>query len=743
MYTKIIYVIVDSLAILSIIFTIKALSKVKESGIKRLIKAMIAAIFAIVANMLIALSYDALSAEISYCCYFASIDWVVYNLAAFLLYFTEHPLISRRLKYPTACIMGLDSLSLLLGPILHHVIGIYAQTMPDGAVFYLSTFKFAYYIHITIDYACLAVAFFFVISKIHRSYSVYRIKYTIILSILVLILLMNLAYMAMHLLLDASVVFYGVGGFLIYLSIKYFVPRSLMIESTGLATNNMNEGLILFDLNDKCIYANTFACKNFDIDPSKFHRYTTLREPVFSCLEALNNKANPSNESSYVKTVSHDGIEEKRHFHTRYNDLLDSKGRRIGTYYLIEDTTEEEFYLSEINAAKEAADQANQAKSTFLASMSHEIRTPLNSILGMNELILRSDADEEIKGYAETIMSSGDLLLSIINDVLDFSKIEAKKLDVIPVEYNIHSLLRECYFGFEQMAQKKDLYLNVKCDDDMPSTLVGDKKLISQVVTNIVSNAIKYTKEGGVTISATFEKLEDDEILLILHVSDTGIGIEEKDIPFLFDAFKRVNEKQNATIQGTGLGLAITKELITLMEGAVFVESRRDFGSHFKVVIPQKVKDSAPLGAFSKKVETKGDIHKESFRAPEAHILVVDDVMMNIFVVEGLLKPTQIKIDKASSGDEAIEKCNETVYDLILLDHRMPEKDGIETFKVISRQGLNTKTPVIMLTANALGGVEEEYRSLGFCDYLSKPTRVDDLEAALIRHLPAEKVEII
>jgi len=333
--------------------------------------------------------------------------------------------------------------------------------------------------------------------------------------------------------------------------------------------------------------------------------------------------------------------------------------------------------------------------------------------------------------------------LGLINDVLDFSKIEANKMEVITSTYNPHDLLRDCYLCFEQLAEKKGLYLEVKSDESLPSALKGDVKLINQVLSNITSNAIKYTKAGGVTIEMGYEKTDDESIDLIVSVSDTGIGIVKEDIPFLFDSFKRVNEKQNASIQGTGLGLAITKDLITIMNGSIFVDSKVGVGSKFTVRLPQKVADFTPVGPFTKQAEVAEETYKESFRAPDARILVVDDVPMNLMVVEGLLKPTELKIDKASGGDEAIELCKKTKYDVILLDHRMPEKDGVETFNIISKEGLNTGTPVIMLTANALSGVEEEYRGLGFADYLSKPTRVEDLEAALIRHLPPEKVTLV
>jgi signal transduction histidine kinase/CheY-like chemotaxis protein len=740
MLTKIIYVIVDCIAIATMLFTIRAFKSIKERYGHVFIKAMRAGILAIIANIIVAISFNSLMAEHGYCAYFVCLDWTIFYLSGFLLSYTGHDQIIKKFRYLAGTIMGIDSLLLLLNPMLDHEFYIFETRGGDGTVFFQTGFLTLYYIHLTVDYVMLAIAFAFILVRIHRSYSLYRTQYVLILGILILIVLLNLGYMALGLVLDASVVFYAVGGILIYICITIFVPRSLMVSAIGRAVDNMNEGLILLDLDNHYIYANTFAAKHFDITAENF----TLRsEPVATVLRNLVNDDSSYGSIPYVKKTNPSDSSSDRHYRVKYSNLADHKGRIIGSYFLIEDTTEEVFFLNEIREAKTMAEKANEAKSTFLANMSHEIRTPLNSILGMNQMILRSANDPILKDYAEGIQSAGDILLGLINDVLDFSKIEANKMEVITRTYNPHDLLRDCYLCFEQMAGKKGLYLEVKSDDSLPSALKGDFRLINQVLSNITSNALKYTKTGGVTIDMEYEKTGDESIDLIISVSDTGIGIVKEDIPFLFDSFKRVNEKQNASIQGTGLGLAITKDLITIMNGSIFVDSKVGVGSKFTVRLPQKVADFTPVGPFSKQAEVAEETYKESFKAPDARILVVDDVPMNLMVVEGLLKPTELKIDKASGGDEAIELCKKTKYDVILLDHRMPEKDGVETFNIISKEGLNTNTPVIMLTANALSGVEEEYRGLGFADYLSKPTRVEDLEAALIRHLPSEKVTLV
>ncbi len=738
MITKIIYVIIDFLAILSIIFTISSVNKIKEDFGKSIRKAMIAAIIAITANILIALSFNALFAELAYCTYFASIDWILFHLFGFCLSYTEHETVKSRLKLPAMIVMIADSVSIFLNPVLHHSFYIYENTSHPGTVFYQTGFSSFYYLHLAIDYIVVFLSLYFIVSRLLKTNGFHRTKYIMILSVLLFVVLLNIIYMTLSLVLDASVIFYAAAGALICFSIRTFVPRSLMTLSIGLAVDDMNEGLIIFDSDDKCIYANSFSTEHFGIDRDN---YSINDEPVRTVISVVGDK--PVGETTYTMKTVHNNVEDIRHYRLKYKRLTDKRSRLIGHYILIEDTTEEEYYLNEIREARIIADNANRAKSSFLANMSHEIRTPLNSILGMNELIRRNTEDPSIREYAYNISTAGEALLNIINDVLDFSKIEAGKTEIRPQEYDPYTLIRNCYYFFEQQAKKKGLYIHVICDDELPSRLTGDPKLIGQILTNIVSNAVKYTVSGGVTLNMTFDETGKDTIDLIVDISDTGIGISSDDIPFLFDSFTRINEERDTSIQGTGLGLTITKELVALMSGTIGVKSEPGHGSRFTVVIPQYVSDHAPVGPLVNPHTNRMPEYRESFTAPDAHILIVDDSIANLIVAEGLLKSTQIRIDKATGGDDAIDKCSHFKYDLILLDHRMPIKDGIETFRIISSHGLNTDTPVIMLTANAISGMDEEYRRIGFIDYLTKPINPDELEATLLKHLPEDKIRII
>ena len=736
MASKIIYVLVYSLAIADMIVISRALKRVDKYYGRLLRKALWYGMAAIFANIMIALAVNAVVAEIAYCIYFASINWIMMYLTGFCLSYTEHDRSIRILKIPVILIMAIDTATILANPITKMHFIIFENPVQD-TVFYQTTIFPAYYVHLTIDYIAVLVTIFFIVYRIIKSYDIYRMKYVLILGVLLLVVILNIIYMAFSLLLDASVVFYAVAATLIYFSITRFVPQKLMTGTISMAVDDMNEGLILFDVSNQCIFANAFSKRRFALSEKTA---TFESEPMASTIRSLSSRNQQYGKSSYTKLQEAGREFREEHYQIRYNLLKDRKNRPIGSYFLIEDDTEEVSYLKQINAAKNEADEANRAKSDFLANMSHEIRTPLNAVLGMNEMILRKTDDPALLEYAVNIRNSGKMLLNLINDILDFSRIEARKMELIPVEYAPHNCLRECFERFERMAEEKDLTFTADGAGDIPSKLVGDERYIIQILSNIISNAIKYTRTGGVTVKMCCTPVDREHVKLIATVSDTGIGIDQKDIPCLFDAFQRVNEKENATIQGTGLGLAITKKLVEIMNGTIKVDSTIGKGSTFTVSIEQKVADPAPSGPFELREHKEKETYRESFRAPDARILVVDDVSVNLIVISELLSKTEVKVEKATGGDEAIDLCRNRKYDLILLDHRMPNKDGVETFAEIRAEGLNTETPVIMLTANALSGAKDQYRSLGLSDYLSKPVDSAELEEMLIKHLPKEKV---
>ena len=421
-----------------------------------------------------------------------------------------------------------------------------------------------------------------------------------------------------------------------------------------------------------------------------------------------------------------------------------------------------------IEKEKQYAIATSESKAKFLANISHEIRTPINTVIGMNEMILRENQDENIEEYAYNIKSASHMLLSLINDVLDFSKMEAGKLQIVENAYSLANMLKDAILGIDIRAKQKNLDLKLDIDETMPAVLKGDEIRIKQILNNLLSNAVKYTQAGSVTFSAKGEHNEDG-FTLILSVQDTGMGIKEEDMRKLFSSFERLELAKNRYIQGTGLGLNITKQLVDLMAGTIQVESEYGKGSTFTVKLKQEIVDEAPMGKIDQKhreieqvesVKVKGAVtategmeaetktsegagekdaakSQEGLYIPDAKILVVDDTKINQTVIKQLLKRTGAQLDTADGGNECLEKTKETKYDLILMDHMMPEPDGVETLHHIKsdESNINKDTPIVVLTANAIAGMKEQYLEEGFADYLSKPVEVNRLEEILVKFL--------
>ena len=395
----------------------------------------------------------------------------------------------------------------------------------------------------------------------------------------------------------------------------------------------------------------------------------------------------------------------------------------------------QEYLTQVLKLEKEAADNANKAKSNFLANMSHEIRTPMNAIIGMDEMILRDSKDSKILKYATDIQSAGRTLLSIINDILDLSKIESGKMELVPVKYDFASVLNDIVNMTMNKAKEKGLEYKLIVQPDIPSVLFGDEIRIRQIILNIVNNAIKYTSEGIVTVDVSF--LHSEEKLRV-KVSDTGIGISEEDMDKLFSSFQRLDETKNRKIEGTGLGLNITKRLVEMMNGTISVESEYGKGSLFTAEMIQSVVDDTPIGDYAQRLEMfnlEKEAYKPALIAPEAKVLIVDDNDMNLEVITGLMSETRIKVTTAVSGEDCISNLEKHKYDVILLDQMMPGMSGTQTLEKIKDKHLADDTPIIALTADAIAGAKEAYIREGFTDYLSKPVMYGELEAILLKYI--------
>ncbi len=493
-----------------------------------------------------------------------------------------------------------------------------------------------------------------------------------------------------------------------------------------------NVNILVFDMAKKYYMSNSSANKFLEIEEGADLRLSDIfnisPEEAEKCLDDV--------VAGKLREIKLHTIKGNKSCNLQFTVGRDKKNTAYCVVVFVYDLTKDEEMMESLR-------MANEAKSDFLSNMSHEIRTPINAIIGMNEMILRETTDEKITEYATTIRSSSHSLLSIINDVLDISKIESGKMEIVESNYELSSLVVDCYNMIIERARAKNLTLHVACDEECPNSLYGDMSHIRQVTLNLLTNAVKYTQKGDIYFRITGDN-RNGQWLLVITVEDSGIGIKEENLHKLFDKFERFDLQKNRNVEGTGLGLNIVKSFVELMGGTISVESEYGRGSAFTVCIPQEVTNPAPIGKLdigSIVSATSAYKHKCDYTAPEAKILVVDDVAVNLNVFVNLIKDFRMKVDTASSGQECLDLTKNKKYDIIFMDHMMPEMDGIETLGRIKADSdnLNNNTTVIMLTANALIGMKEMYLDKGFTDYLSKPIVPDKLEKIIEAYLPEEK----
>ena len=489
---------------------------------------------------------------------------------------------------------------------------------------------------------------------------------------------------------------------------------------------SMDEGIIVSDNNMKFLYANPAACELFP--------EMKLGEGIISESEI---------QAIYEQTGTVIDLKDKS-YEIRNTEIRDEV--RVRGYMLsVIDVTDVMAQAKMMRELKEKAEKASHVKSAFLANMSHEIRTPMNAILGMTEIALRGNLENQQRDAIEQIKSASLTLITIINDILDFSKMESGKMEIVEADYDVMTMVQDVYHIIAGKVDEKNLKLEITINPTIPTRLYGDEIRMKQVLINLVNNAVKFTEQGSVHLTVEYER-RGEEILFKGSVKDTGIGIRPEDMERIFNSFEQSDTFRNRKKEGSGLGLAISRQLLHLMGGDLHVESEYRHGSNFYFEVPQRIVDESPCGAFvlnEKQPRAERVTEYDDFRAPEAKVLIVDDNLVNRKVAAGLMRPFEMQIDTAKSGEEAIRMVKEKEYHLIFMDHMMPDMDGVEATHVIRElEGEYYKNvPIIALTANAISGVKEMFLEEGMSDFIAKPINVKELSEKILTWLPFELLE--
>lgn len=533
---------------------------------------------------------------------------------------------------------------------------------------------------------------------------------------------------------DLSPLAIGLSGVAIYVLLRKDILFETIFAANNTVVENMQDALLVMDEEMKLLAMNKSARALF---------------PEIS--ESTDKLLLVYDKSDILRTIINEKPKEvisigDRFYSAQFTKIIQNN-YVDGYYILLSDRTDWKLYSDSLIKRSIKAEEESEAKSTLLVNASHDIRTPINSILGMNEMILRESTETNVIERATEVERAGTALMSMINNILDISKIEAGKMDIINVDYDFCGICSEELNMFMLKAKEKKLELKFDIDEQIPSRLNGGEVRIRQVLTNLLSNAVKYTIEGSVKLSISALRKDSKSVDLLFKITDTGRGIRKEDITKLFENFIRIDERENKNVEGSGLGMSIISNILRLMNSEINVESEYGKGSSFSFELKQGVVDETPIGCFNDHFNNglqKRKVYRSSFIAPEANILVVDDNRVNLEIVKGLLKETKVKIDTLNSGIDCVEAVKNKKYDLILLDHMMPEQDGIETVGILKsmNDNLSITAAVIVLTANAVSGAGSMYKSAGFEDYITKPIDYRKLESMLIKYLPKDLVSL-
>ena len=491
--------------------------------------------------------------------------------------------------------------------------------------------------------------------------------------------------------------------------------------------------VLVYDAQGYLQIANDEAAKYLDIDRNQMSRDNIRLGMHFEI-----DDSNIFEFEGMNHTVDCVCIRSREYCNLAVNKIQDRYDDIIGYIIIVTDLSERMKNMQRLEEAKQEAEAANRSKSAFLANMSHEIRTPMNAILGFSELALKKDDPASVREYVQDIKNSCLNLLAVINDILDISKLDSGKAELSCSNYRSAALLQEVYHIIDIQARKKGLLFEMNADSAIPNELYGDKTRVRGILINILSNAVKYTEQGSVIFNVRMTAKDDDFVTLEFSVKDTGIGLKKSSMEHLFDSFSRFDAQRNSNIEGTGLGLAIVNGYVKLMGGTIDVDSVYGQGSTFTVTLFQKIVDNAPLSLTNSAMQESNDLNIDEITIKDTRVLVTDDNHINLKVIKNTLEYYGLEVDTAASGAEAIQLCEQNVYDLIFMDQMMPVMDGIETMKRLRELKVSAK--IIALTANAILGVRDELLGKGFDEYLSKPIQFRELDKILKRFIPAEKI---